>query len=107
MSTPDAAAGSTAAVFRNSLASALVPAVKYLLPALGGTTFLVGALAAPLFMVSCSEANVRIPWELAGQRGQAPLPQGGLVSPVEPATVAPFAPGIFSLNQIGSGQGAV
>jgi uncharacterized protein (TIGR03437 family) len=32
---------------------------------------------------------------------------GGLVSSQEPAMVAQFAPGIFSLSQVGSGQGAV
>lgn len=102
------AAGSIAAVFGNNLASSLVSAVKYPLMALGGSSFQVGTLAAPLFMVSCNQANVQIPWELAGQiQAGVAATVGGLISPLEPATIAPFAPGIFSLNQIGSGQGAV
>ncbi len=102
------AAGSIAAVFGNSLSSATVSASNYPLLALGGSTFQVGTLAAPIFMVSCGQANVQIPWEIAGQTQAAvTATAGGVTSTVEPATVAPFAPGIFSVNQSGSGQGAV
>jgi uncharacterized protein (TIGR03437 family) len=103
------AAGSIAAVFGNNLASSLTSATAYpLLPSLGGTSFQVGTQAAPLYMTSCSQANIQIPWESAGQT-QLPVTAtvGGLVSVQQPATIAPFAPGIFSLNQLGSGQGAV
>ncbi len=102
------AAGSIAAVFGNSLSSATVSASNYPLLTLGGSTFQVGTLAAPIFMVSCGQANVQIPWEIAGQTQAAvTATAGGVTSTVEPATVAPFAPGIFSVNQSGSGQGAV
>jgi uncharacterized protein (TIGR03437 family) len=57
-------------------------------------------------MTSCSQANLQIPW---GAVGQVPVTAtvGGLISPVETITVVPFAPGIFALGEMGSGQGAV
>jgi hypothetical protein len=103
------AAGSIAAVFGNDLGSSLLAATAYpLLTSLGGSSFTVGAQSAPLFMTYCSQANLQIPWETAGQT-QVPVTAtvGGLVSLPQPATVAPFAPGIFSINMGGSGQGAV
>ena len=105
---PTVAAGSIAAVFGTNFASRLVSAKDYPLLMLGGTTFQAGNLAAPLFMVSCSQVNLQIPWESAGQT-QVPVTAtaGGQTSAPQPATVAAFAPGIFTLNQGGSGQGAV
>ena len=103
------AAGSLAAVFGNNLASSLTSARSYpLLTTLGGTSFQIGSESAPIYMTSCNQTNLQIPWESAGQT-QLPVvaTAGGLVSLSRPATIAPFAPGIFSLNQLGSGQGAV
>jgi uncharacterized protein (TIGR03437 family) len=103
------AAGSIASVFGNNLGSSLVSSTGYPLPTvLGGSRFQVGAQEAPLFMTSCRQANLQIPWEVLGQT-QVPVTatEGGLVSTQEYVTVAQFAPGIFSLNQAGSGQGAV
>jgi len=66
------------------------------------------AIAAPLYYVSGSQVNLQVPWELAGQsqttlaatlNGQAGAPQTvGLLL---------FAPGIFTTNSQGSGQGAI
>jgi uncharacterized protein (TIGR03437 family) len=103
------AAGSIAAVFGNNLGSSLASATAFPLPTtLGETSLLIGTQGAPLYMTSCSQVNLQIPWELAGQT-QAPVAAtvGGLVSASQPATIAPFAPGVFSLNMLGSGQGAV
>ncbi len=103
------AAGSIVAVFGNNLGSSLLLATGYPLPTmLGGTSFQLGAEDAPLYMTSCSQTNLQVPWEAAGQT-HVPVTAtvGGLVSAQESATLAPFAPGIFSLNQVGTGQGAV
>jgi uncharacterized protein (TIGR03437 family) len=101
------AAGSIVSVFGHNLGSSLMTATGYPLSnALGESSFQVGTQAAPPFMTSCSQANLQIPWAAVGQ---VPVTAtvGGLVSTVEIITVAPFAPGIFSLNQAGTGQGAV
>ena len=59
-------------------------------------------------MTSCSQTNLQIPWEAAGQTQlSVSATVGGQASTQQPATLAQFAPGIFSLNQEGSGQGAV
>jgi uncharacterized protein (TIGR03437 family) len=102
------AAGSIAAVFGTNLGARTVSAKDYPLLTLGGTTFQAGGNAAPLFMVSCSQVNLQIPWEAAGQTSVPVIATaGGQSSLPEPAALAVFAPGIFSLNQNGSGQGAV
>jgi uncharacterized protein (TIGR03437 family) len=68
----------------------------------------VGAYAAPLFAVSSNQANVQIPWELAGlttvtlaasSNGQAGTPQA--------LNLATFAPGIFTTTADGAGQGVI
>lgn len=103
------APGSIAAVFGYNLGASIAAATTYPLPlTLGGSSFVIGGTSAPLFMTSCSQANMQVPWEVAGQT-QAPVTAtvGGLISSQEPAVITPFAPGIFSLNQTGSGQGAV
>jgi uncharacterized protein (TIGR03437 family) len=102
-----AAAGSIISVFGDNLGSSLTTATGYPLPTtLGGTSFQIGTLAAPLYMTSCSQVNLQIPWRASGQVNVTAT-VGGLVSTGETITIVPFAPGIFSLNQAGSGQGAV
>jgi uncharacterized protein (TIGR03437 family) len=67
-----------------------------------------GAYAAPLFAVANNQANVQIPWELAGRttvtlaagnNGQAGAPQA--------LNLANFAPGIFTITADGAGQGVI
>jgi len=103
------AAGSIASVFGNNFSSSTIAATAYpLLSSLGQTSFQVGSQPGPMFMTSCSQTNLQIPWESAGQT-QVPVTAtvAGLVSPPQNATVAPFSPGIFTMNQSGSGQGMV
>jgi uncharacterized protein (TIGR03437 family) len=59
-------------------------------------------------MTSCGQANLQIPWQAAGLTS-APVTAAvaGLTSAPETATIAAFSPGIFTMNQSGSGQGAV
>jgi uncharacterized protein (TIGR03437 family) len=66
--------------------------------------------SAPLFFVSAGQANIQIPWELAGQSqttlAAATMPTNQSATP-QTVTLAPFAPGIFSMNSQGTGQGAI
>jgi len=106
--TPIVAAGSIASVFGNNLGTSLSATTYPLLPSLWFTSMKAGGVIAPLFMTSCTQVNVQIPWEDAGQTQVGMVATvAGLVSVSQPATVAPFAPGIFTMNQSGSGQGAV
>ena len=103
------AAGSIATIFGNNIGSSLASAAGYPLPtALGGSSFTIGTYGAPLYMTSCSQANLQIPWETAGLTlPPVTATAGDLVSAAQPLTIAPFAPGIFTMNMVGSGQGAV
>jgi beta-glucosidase len=67
-----------------------------------------GRWPAPVFFRSAAQANIQIPWELSGQSqttltatvdGQASAPQA--------LVLARFAPGVFSTNMQGIGQGAI
>ncbi|MEO8098480.1 MAG: ice-binding family protein [Acidobacteriota bacterium] len=100
------APGSIAAVFGNNFGSSVAAASSYPLPTtLGGATIRVGAQAVPLFMTACNQMNLQIPWEAVPQT-QVPVTVsvGGQTSIQQTATVVPFAPGIFSVNMLGSGQ---
>lgn len=103
------AAGSIVSVFGNNFGSATLAATSYpLLPSLGQTSFQVGGQPGPLFMTSCSQANLQIPWQSAGLTSDPVIATvAGLVSPTQTANIVPFSPGIFTMNQSGSGQGAV
>lgn len=65
-----------------------------------------GSTAAPLFFMSTYQANIQVPWEAAGQATFTPSfnSQPGTAQTV---TVAPFAPGIYTMNASGGGPGAI
>jgi len=67
-----------------------------------------GNLAAPLFYASDLQVNLQIPWELANQlQVSLTASAGGQSSSPITVNLAEFAPGIFSLNAQGTGQGAI
>ncbi len=62
----------------------------------------------PLFAVSAGQVNFQVPWELAGQsQSSLTATVNGQTTAGETISVAPFAPGIFSMNSQGTGQGAI
>jgi uncharacterized protein (TIGR03437 family) len=95
---PSVTAGSIASAFGFSLA-----------PASGGSLLVqANGIAAPVYAATNSQINFQVPWELAGSQ------QNFLVVTVDGSTagqvtipVAAHAPGIFSTNASGSGQGAI
>jgi uncharacterized protein (TIGR03437 family) len=104
------AAGSIAGVFGTNLsigqASSMVPTP--LPDTLAQSSFTIGGVVAPLFFAMPGQVNLQIPWELTGQT-QSPVVAtvNGSISNSEMVPIAPFAPGIFTMNASGSGQGAV
>jgi len=107
--TPTVAAGSIASVFGSNFAFGLAFADNIPLPTnLAGSIFQIGSLSAPLFYVSPSQLNMQVPWEVAGQtQASVALSVNGVGSNQQTVAIAPFAPGIFTINQAGTGQGAV
>ncbi|HWE52581.1 MAG TPA: ice-binding family protein, partial [Bryobacteraceae bacterium] len=103
-------AGSIAAVFGSNLSIGQSSgAIVLPLPTtLAQASFALGTFATPMYFASAGQANVQIPWELAGQtQAQITATVNGSNSGAQTVAIAPFAPGIFSLNMSGSGQGAV
>jgi uncharacterized protein (TIGR03437 family) len=108
------AAGSIAAAYGNFLLSS--PSTSSMLPLptnLSGLSMQFGGFGSPgvpvpLFYASGGQVNLQVPWELAGQ-AQTPLTvsMSSQTSAPQVVNLAPFAPGIFSMNSQGTGQGAI
>ena len=104
------APGSIVSVFGSNLASSNVSADAVPLPtSLGGVGLRFNSsLAAPAFFASPSQMNVQIPWELANQsQATVAATVGGITFNAATVSLASFAPGIFTTNQQGGGQGAI
>lgn len=103
-------AGSIAAVFGSNLSvgqsSAELPQPLPLV--LSQSSVIIGGKAAPLYLASPGQVNVQIPWELAGQT-QAPITVtvAGVASNTQLVSLRSYAPGIFTMDRSGSGQGAI
>jgi uncharacterized protein (TIGR03437 family) len=106
---PTMAAGSIASVFGSNLSSEQAVASTIPLPAtLASASFQIGGRAAPLFFVSPRQVNLQIPWGLAGQpHAMVTATVGATLSYQHLMSIAPFAPGLFTLNEAGSSQGVV
>jgi len=75
---------------------------------LGGVTVMFNNVSAPLLYVSATQINAIVPYEIAGQTTvPVDVQFGGLTSATLQTNVAATEPGIFSLSQGGSGQGAI
>jgi uncharacterized protein (TIGR03437 family) len=103
------AAGSIASVFGTNLAIGQGTASSIPLPmTLGGSSIQLSGRNAPLFYASPTQVNLQVPWELAGQNSASVTATVGTQSSnLRTVTLAPFAPGIFTLNGSGSGQGMI
>ncbi len=67
-----------------------------------------GGYYAPLFFASNTQTNIQIPWELTGQTQTSLIPiSSGQTGSPQMLSLAAFAPGIFSINSQGTGQGAI
>ena len=103
------APGSIASAYGGFLVNAPAVAAAVPLPSsLEGLSLAFGATGAPLFYASGTQVNLQIPWELTGE-SQASLTAtlAGQTSSPETVNIAPFAPGIFSMNGQGFGPGAI
>jgi virginiamycin B lyase len=107
------APGSIASIFGNFLGLSPTSASVVPLPtALDGAEFEFtvsggsSSISAPIFFASTQQANIQIPWELAGQSQLTVLLHNQAGAP-QTVTLTPFAPGIFSTNATGTGQGAI
>jgi uncharacterized protein (TIGR03437 family) len=103
-------AGSLASVFGSSLAigQALSTIPAPLPTILAESSFAIGGETAPLYFAMPTQVNLQVPWELAGQAQTSIVATvHGVASNTQTVALAPFAPGIFSIDATGAGQGAV
>jgi len=101
------APGSIASVYGAGLALVPQSAGQVPLPkSLGGAVFTVGTAPAAFFYASPSQLNVQIPWEATPGTAVATSTVGSSTSST-PVNVVPFAPGIYTTAQSGSGQGII
>jgi uncharacterized protein (TIGR03437 family) len=103
------APGSIAAVFgRFPVTSpAMAPGAPWP-TSLGGLSVQFGATQAPLYYASGSQTNLQVPWELSGQtQTTISAVANGQTGAAQTVSLANFAPGIFSMNGQGTGQGAI
>jgi uncharacterized protein (TIGR03437 family) len=103
------APGSVVSLFGTALAVQPAAAPSLPLPSsLNGTVVTLNGLVAPLFYASPTQINYQLPFGLNGlSEASLVVSVNGVVSP--PVIVPLFvdAPGIFTLNQQGTGQGAI
>lgn len=107
---PPVSAGSIAAVFGSGLAAgqASSTGTPPLPLTLAQSSVTLGGVAAPLYFVMPTQLNLQIPWEVAGQTQTSIIVTvSGAASATQTVALATFAPGIFSLDASGTGQGAI
>jgi uncharacterized protein (TIGR03437 family) len=73
-----------------------------------GVKVFLGSLVMPQLFTSAGQLNVQVPYDLpANTQYQVTVQRDSLLSVPEPLVVASAAPGIFTLNQTGSGAGII
>jgi len=103
------AAGSIAAIFGSfPVPVPAAPAPPYP-TSIGGLSFqFAGAPLAPMFYAGTGSANVQIPWEVAGQsETTVTATYNGQNSEPQTVSLATYAPGIFTPDGSGAGQGLI
>jgi uncharacterized protein (TIGR03437 family) len=107
------APGSIVAVFGTNLTDgASAPNTAFgndgrLLANLAGAQVTVNGVAAPLFYATGGTLGIQIPTELTGTTATIQISVAGQTSATRTINVESAAPGIFTLNSQGTGQGAV
>lgn len=99
------AAGSIVSLFGIGLARTTAAADIVPLPAtLAGVSVQIGGLNAPLFFVSPNQINLQVPWDA---EPPVVVTLDGVASNPSPVSIGSLAPGLFTLNATGWGQGAI
>lgn len=75
---------------------------------LSGFSMQFNGVQAPLYYVSGGQVSLQVPWEMAGKSWASITASiNGQTSAPQTVNLVPFAPGIFSTNAQGTGQGAI
>ena len=104
------APGAIVAIFGTDLVGDMQVATVVPLPTtLGDTSVTFNNIAAPLFFVSGTQINAQVPFELMTGTGSVTVQvkRGSETSTAQPIGVAAVSPGVFTLNEQGTGDGAI
>ena len=104
------APGAIVAIFGTDLAGGTQLASDVpLLTTLGDTSVTFNNIPAPLFFVSSVQINAQVPFELVTGAGTVTVQvkRGSETSTAQPIGLAAVSPGVFTLNQQGTGPGAI
>ena len=104
------APGALVAIFGTDLASDTLLAGEVPLPiTLGDTSVTFNNITASLFFVSRVQINAQVPFELMTGSGTVSVQvrRGSETTLAQPIGIAAVSPGIFTLNQQGTGAGAI
>ena len=74
---------------------------------LAGATVTFNGIAAPLFYATSGQINAQVPFGIPTGAVSVQVRRGGLSSVAQTIQVAGVSPGIFTLNQQGTGDGAI
>ena len=102
------APGAITSLFGNYLSASIgrAPAIP-LATVLSGTIVKVNGVAAPIYFTAPTQVNFQMPFEAAAGTAQVTVTLANLTSAVTNVTLSSAAPGIFTANSAGTGQGAV
>ena len=104
------APGAIVAIFGTDLAGDTLLASDVPLPTtLGDTSVTFNDIPAPLFFVSGTQINAQVPFELMTGTGSVTVQvkRGSETTEAQPVGIAAVSPGVFTLNQQGTGAGAI
>jgi uncharacterized protein (TIGR03437 family) len=101
------APGEFIALFGTGMAAGAKVAAPPYPPTLNGVTVLVNGKQAPLYYVSATQINALVPYSTQGPTATIVVQNGTVSSNTVTVPVALTAPGVFSLDQSGTGEGAV
>jgi uncharacterized protein (TIGR03437 family) len=105
---PAPAPGSIVSIFGTNFASAVsVASTVPLSTSLGGVSVTFNGAQAPLFFVGPLQINAQLPSGLTGDTASVVVTSGSGPSQPKTVQVGRFSPGIFTVNQSGTGQGWV
>src|SRR5579863_66128 len=98
------APGGLAAIFGTNLAPATTVDTTVPLPTdLGQTKVTFNGEAAPLFFVSSGQINAQVPFDIPPGTTNVQVTQSGISGAVETIDVGTYSPGIFMMDQAGTG----
>ncbi len=100
--------GSIISIFGSNLANGFRVASNLPLPtSLLDTSVTFNGIPAPLIAVSEAQINAQVPFEVPVGTVSVEVKRGSEKSEAQMVTVAAVSPGIFTVNQQGTGQGAI